>query len=225
MSMLTPPGMGGKYRITGNRYPRMRRPRGRRRLVFGSVAVLAAAGVLGWGTLQLVDVFTGNGSSASASGSGSNPHTCATDDRDSGARRKGTETEATGAAAANLPKPKAITVNVLNATTRSGLAQKTADTLEKRGFKIGEVGNAPARFDKKLTKRGVLLAAPGKENTARLKVLGAQLDGAKTEYDERDGEDVDLVLGDAFKKLTPKKDAVAALAEPKPHSEPATRHC
>lgn len=27
MSMLTPPGMGGKYRITGDKYPRMRRPR------------------------------------------------------------------------------------------------------------------------------------------------------------------------------------------------------
>ncbi|MGO4755049.1 LytR family transcriptional regulator, partial [Streptomyces sp. 2MCAF27] len=59
MSMLTPPGMGGKYRITGNRYPRMRRPRGRRRLVFAAMGTVVALGLVGWGTLQLIDVFSG----------------------------------------------------------------------------------------------------------------------------------------------------------------------
>ena len=59
MSMLTPPGMGGKYRITGDRYPRMSRPRSRRRLVFTAFGSVLALGLVGWGTLQLIDVFSG----------------------------------------------------------------------------------------------------------------------------------------------------------------------
>ena len=68
MSMLTPPGMGGQYRITGNKYPRMRRPRRRGRFVLLVVASVTVLGVIGWGTLQLIDVFTG-GTKASAAGS------------------------------------------------------------------------------------------------------------------------------------------------------------
>ncbi|RWZ73011.1 LytR family transcriptional regulator, partial [Streptomyces albidoflavus] len=67
MSMLTPPGMGGKYRITGDKYPRMRRTGGRRKLVLAATGGVLALGLLGWGTFQLVDVFTG-GSTATAAG-------------------------------------------------------------------------------------------------------------------------------------------------------------
>ncbi len=45
MSMLTPPGMGGKYRITGDAFPRMRRPRKRRRLVLAGVGAVVALGL------------------------------------------------------------------------------------------------------------------------------------------------------------------------------------
>jgi hypothetical protein len=72
MSMLTPPGMGGKYRITGDKYPRMRPPRRRGRLATLSVAGVAVLGLLGWGTWQLVDVFTG-GDEASAAGPAAAP--------------------------------------------------------------------------------------------------------------------------------------------------------
>jgi len=68
MSMLTPPGMGGKYRITGDKYPRMRPHRRRGRLALALVASVAALGLVGWGTLQLIDVFTG-GDKASAAAS------------------------------------------------------------------------------------------------------------------------------------------------------------
>ncbi len=63
---------------------------------------------------------------------------------------------------------------MLNATTRSGLAQKTADELKKRGFRIGEVANAPATFDKKVKGTGVLLGPAAALDTA-LPVLGTQL--------------------------------------------------
>jgi hypothetical protein len=212
MSMLTPPGMGGKYRITGNRYPRMRRPRNRRRTVLASLAAVCALSLGGWGTLQLIDVFSG-GTPASASdntakGKGKG---CSTDAKAEGAGENGGRT--------GFPKPDTIKVNVLNATDRSGLAQSTADELKKRGFKIGKVTNAPAEFDKKVKNTGVLLGASGSEGDARLKVLGTQFKDADTRFDDRKGEDVDFVIGDKYKKLAKAKEAEAArtaLADPKP---------
>ncbi|NED06084.1 LytR C-terminal domain-containing protein, partial [Streptomyces sp. SID6648] len=65
-----------------------------------------------------------------------------------------------------LPKPGQVTVNVLNATTRSGLAQKTADELKKRGFRVGEVSNAPAEYDKKVTGTGLLLGPAASVKTS-----------------------------------------------------------
>ncbi|HWM35867.1 MAG TPA: LytR C-terminal domain-containing protein, partial [Streptomyces sp.] len=114
----------------------------------------------------------------------------------------------------------------LNATDRSGLAKTTADELKKRGFKVGEVANAPAEFDGKVKKTGVVVGAPGEDGVARLKVLSTQLEDVDTRFDERKGDDVDLVIGDAYKKLTKKKEAEAALtalADPAP--SPSGSHC
>ncbi|MFF8672197.1 LytR C-terminal domain-containing protein [Streptomyces sp. NPDC015242] len=190
--------MGGKYRITGNRYPRMRRPRRRGRLVAAGIASVAVLGVGGWGTLQLIDVFTGGGDKASAAGG------------DDCARTAGASPSPS---ARPLPEPRTITVNVLNATTRSGLAKKTADELKKRGFKIGDVGNAPKEYDKKVKGTGVLLGPASARDTA-LPVLGTQLPGAERRTEAaRDGAAVDLLIGDAFKELAKKPDADRALTE------------
>ncbi len=207
MSMLTPPGMGGQYRITGDKYPRMRRPRRRGKLVVLTVASVAVLGVGGWGTLQLIDVFTGGGDSASAAGT-------------KAACGIGAKPSASPAGAATpVPRPGTITVNVLNATTRSGLAQKTADELKKRGFRIGEVANAPATFDKKVKGTGVLLGPAAALDTA-LPVLGTQLAGAERRTDPaRKGAALDLIIGDAFRGLTAKTaadKALTALANPEP---------
>ncbi|MED7826034.1 LytR C-terminal domain-containing protein [Streptomyces chiangmaiensis] len=197
MSMLTPPGMGGQYRITGDKYPRMRRPRRRGRVVFAVVASVAAIGVIGWGTLQLIDVFTGQGGKASASGAKAN---CAT------------KANASPAALKALPAPGQITVNVLNATPRSGLAKQTADELKKRGFHIGDVGNATEEFDKKIKGVALLLGPKAAVDTS-LPVLGAQLPAAERRTDPaRTGAAVDLILGDGFKSLSSKTDADKALA-------------
>ncbi|MEU8520350.1 LytR C-terminal domain-containing protein [Streptomyces sp. NBC_01216] len=208
MSMLTPPGMGGKYRITGDTYPRMRRPRRRRRIVLSTVAAAVALGAAGWGTLQLVDVFSGGGTKATA---GTAPD-C-----------KPVVNASAAPAPSPLPKPAQITVNVYNATPRSGLAKTTADELEKRGFAIGEIGNAPAAYDKKVPGAGILLAAPGAGNGA-FSVLGTQLKGATTKTDARTTADVDLILGTAFKSLDARTTADAALValnNPKPAPAPS----
>ncbi|MGW9027055.1 LytR C-terminal domain-containing protein [Streptomyces sp. NPDC055722] len=208
MSMLTPPGMGGQYRITGDKYPRMRRPRRRGRLVFAIVASAAAVGLIGWGSLQLIDVFTGRGGKSSASGAKAD---CAT---------KASPSPAANAKA--LPQPAQITVNVLNATPRSGLAKETADELKKRGFHIGTVGNATQEFDKKVKGVGVLLGPKTALNTT-LPVLGTQLAGVDRRTDiSRTGASVDLILGDKFKSLSSKTDAdkaLAALTAPAPAAD------
>jgi hypothetical protein len=192
MSMLTPPGMGGKYRITGDKYPRMRRPRHRRRYVLAALAAVVALGLAGWGTLQLIDVFTGDGRKANA------------------ADRKPDCAPSTAPVKA-LPKPGQIKVNVYNATPRSGLAKATADELKKRGFTVGKVGNAPAAYDKKVPGAAVLLGAPTAADGS-LRVLGTQLKGATPKTDARKTPDVDLIIGTAFKTLNVPKEAEQALA-------------
>jgi hypothetical protein len=127
-----------------------------------------------------------------------------------------------------VPKPGQITVNVFNATTRSGLAKDVADALKKRGFKIGEVGNATKTYDKKVDGPGVVLGAKAAADAA-LPVLGTQLAGAETKTDTRaKPAEVDLILGKAFKTLTTEKDAdnaLTTLAEPAPAPSTTKKDC
>ncbi|MFF5447343.1 LytR C-terminal domain-containing protein [Streptomyces sp. NPDC012888] len=207
MSMLTPPGMGGKYRVTGAAYPRMSRPRRRRRIVLAVLGGVVALGLLGYGTLQLIGVFGDDGKKTVA-GQGSG---------DCGKGKPGAASAAP-AAAVKLPPPGSITVNVYNATPRSGLAKAVGDELKKRGFTVGEVGNAPADFDKKVPGAGILLGSP-RTDKAVYSVLGTQLPGTTQQTDTRETADVDLILGSAFKELSTKADAdkaLAALASPPP---------
>ncbi|WP_369217358.1 LytR C-terminal domain-containing protein [Streptomyces flavofungini] len=213
MSMLTPPGMGGEYRITGDKFPRMRRTGGRRRIVLAVVASAAALALISWGTLQLIHVFSG-GAKASAAGGGPDCDRA----KDTAARTQ---------KAKPLPKPGQIKVNVLNATPRAGLAKKTADELKKRGFAIGEVGNATKAYDKKVKGTGILLGATAAADTA-LPVLGTQLAGAERKTDGRKGGEVDLIIGTGFQDLAKKEDADKALtklAKPEPASEPSGGKC
>jgi hypothetical protein len=211
MSMLTPPGMGGKYRITGNAYPRMRRPRNRRRIVLLAVATVTALGLVGWGTLQLIDVFTGGEKTAVAGGR-------------KPACKPAPTTQAVPAGRTGLPAPSAVRVNVYNATSRSGLAKQVGEELKKRGFTVVKFANAPQEYDKKLKGTGLLVGAP-KSLGAQLPVLATQLKGAEKKADARAGQDVDLIIGDKFKSLDAKKDAdaaLAALARPAPAPSGAT---
>lgn len=207
MSMLTPPGLGGKkFRVTGDVYPRLRPPRRRRRALLAALATLLVLGLLGYGTLQLIDVFsgdddsseTGAGKVAEEAGQGDCPNAPPT--------------------RADLPEPEAITVNVYNATTRQGLAQQTADALAARGFTIGEVANAPADLDGKVSAPALLLGGPAAEESGALAVLGTQLEGADTGDPQSAGHGdepdvVDLVIGDGFSELNSAEESARRLAE------------
>ncbi|UED85185.1 LytR C-terminal domain-containing protein [Streptomyces profundus] len=232
MSMLTPPGMGGKkFRVTGDRYPRMRRPRHRRR-VLAVVGSVAALGLLGFGTVQLIDVFTGDGdgdrsTEARSNAAGTGDCTPTAD-----------AAEETEASAAELPKPSAITVNIYNATPRTGLAQDTAELLEERGFVIGEVANAPEELDGRIASPGLLLGTETATASGAVDVLATQLAGAEagdptpdeeaaTDEETDPASSVDLVLGDGFTELTTPDEAEALLAElagPDP-ATPAAQDC
>jgi hypothetical protein len=235
MSMLTPPGMGGKYRITGDKYPRMRPHRRRGRLAVVIVASGAVLGVAGWGTLQLIDVFTGGGGTATAADG------CAKNTTKAGPAASASASAATGTGAgtgagtpagagtgagARVPKPAQITVNVFNATTRSGLAKTTADELKRRGFKIGEVGNAAKQYDKKVAGTGMLLGPASALNTS-LPVLATQLTTAERRTDAaRAGTAVDLIIGNGFKALTSQAEAtkaLTALSAPHPTAGASTK--
>lgn len=179
-------------------------------MVVASVAVL---GVGGWGTLQLIDVFTGGGKQAAAAGPKAD---CAT------------KVSPSPTADATVPKPAQITVNVYNATSHSGLAKSTADELKKRGFRIGDVGNASAQFDKKVKGTGILLGPASALDTS-LPVLATQLTGAERRTEAtRKGSAVDLIIGTGFKDLTAKAaadKALAALTEPEPTPTSTTKTC
>ncbi|MFK0255306.1 LytR C-terminal domain-containing protein [Streptomyces sp. NPDC090445] len=215
MSMLTPPGMGGKYRVTGTAYPRLSRPRRRRRIVFTLLGAVLGLAVLAYGSLQLIHVFRGDGDSQGKRGTAAK--NCPSAKPEPGAVPAGAPT-AGATPAVVLPKPGDITVNVYNATQRAGLAKAVGDELKKRGFTVGQVGNAPADFDKKVPGTGILLGS-AKTDKAVYSVLGTQIEGDTLQNDAREGADVDLILGDAFTQLSPPEAAdkeLALLANPQP---------
>ncbi|MGW1770701.1 LytR C-terminal domain-containing protein [Streptomyces sp. NPDC002104] len=211
MSMLTPPGMGGKYKVTGAAYPRMTRPRRRRRIVLVVLGSIIGLALIAYGAVQLIDVFGGDADKRKTAAAAKD---CATPAPKAGS----SAAPASAAPQVALPPPGGITVNVYNATPRAGLAKAVGDELKSRGFTIGKVGNAPADFDKKVPGAGILVGSPQTDKAA-FSVLGTNLAGATQQTDTRETGDIDLILGDAFKELTPKADAdkaLALLANPKP---------
>lgn len=229
MSMLTPQGLKGKqYRITGNAYPRLGRPPKKSRKVIAGIAALLALALIGLGGVQLYDIFTGKNKNSSA-------QACATPSGK--ALAAPTPTAAPGAPAASgapaapqgdphaIPQPAAVTVNVYNATTKAGLAGRTAEELKKRGFTIGKVGNAPAELDKKVPGTAQVIAGPGGAGAATL--LVSQIAGATATADARTDASVDFVVGDSYNALLDETQAAAALAlATKPSPTPtATGSC
>jgi hypothetical protein len=106
--------------------------------------------------------------------------------------------------------PGQITVNVLNATTRAGLAADTAKNVKARGFVVGNVANDPAK--KKINGPAEIRFGPnGKEGAQAVVKL---VDGAAPVQDTRADASVDLVLGNGFKELTPAPTATPTVPNP-----------
>lgn len=226
MSMLTPRGLKGKqYRITGNSYPRLGRPRRRSRKVLAAVGTLLALALVALGGIQLVDVFKGRHASAQACstpGASGKPLAAPVSGAASGAA---SPSPAAGATSTAVPQPQAVTVNVYNATDKSGMAARTAEELKKRGFTVGQVGNAPAALDKKVTGTVQVISGPAGLGAATL--LGAQVASPAASADARTDATVDFIIGDAFNALLDPTQAAAALAEatkpsPTPSPQPGT---
>ena len=215
MSMLTPSGMGGKYRITGTAYPRMRPPRRRGRIVAALIAAVVVLGLFGWGALQLFHVFRGDGSAKKANVAASSKPSCTPSP---------VATHTTKPM--RLPQPAGVTLNVYNATARGGLAKSTADELASRGFKVAKFANAPDPYNAKVTQSALIVAGPAGEAAAR--EAGTQVAGAEVKIDpKRKGGTVDLMIGDAFARLASPADAAKArvlAANPPPPTPHCTQH-
>ena len=112
--------------------------------------------------------------------------------------------------------PKAVKVNVYNATDQRGLASRVAAELKRRGFHVGKVDNDPL-------KRQVTGAAEVRSSTAgagAARTVSAQVGTVVAVPDQRPNASVDLVLGAAFVRLQPVPAAAAAL-KPSPQPMPA----
>ncbi|MDH6119407.1 cytoskeletal protein RodZ [Kitasatospora sp. GAS204A] len=254
MSMLTPQGLKGKqFRITGTSYPRLGPPprRGRRWLML--IGSLLALSLIALGGVQLVDIFTGRAkhsaaqacASARASGKPLAAPVAATSAAasPSGSPAAGSAAPgspgspaASGAPAAvsstplpavtTAPQPQTVTVNVLNATGKAGLAAKTADELKQRGFTVGKVGNAPSALEGHVPGAAELVA--GQTGAGAAALLGAQVTGATTMADARTDGSVDFVIGDGYSALLDPNAAATALAaalKPSPSASPLPGSC
>ncbi len=198
MSMLTPSGMGGKYRVTGTAYPRMRPPRRRGRIVAALIAAVVVLGLFGWGALQLFHVFRGDDGDTKANAASSNRPSCSPSPVPT---HTGKPTP--------LPQPAGVTLNVYNATARGGLAKTTADDLASRGFKVAKFANAPDPYNAKVTASALVVAGPAGEAAAR--EAGTQVAGSQVKIDpKRKGKTVDLMIGNAFARLASPADAAKA---------------
>jgi hypothetical protein len=221
MSMLTPQGLKGKqYRVTGNSYPRLGRPPRRSRKVMAVLGSLLALALIALGGMQLTDIFRGKHASAQACATPSTsgkPLAAPAPAASGGSAAPGSAPPGSGAPAAPaatstaVPQPQAVTVNVYNATDKAGLAARTADELRKRGFTVGQVGNAPAALDKKVPGTVQVISGPAGLGAATL--LGSQVASAARSADTRADATVDFVLGDSFAALLDPTAAAAALAE------------
>ena len=94
-------------------------------------------------------------------------------------------------------KPADVSLNVYNATNRSGLAGATAKAAAQRGFKVKKIANDPKKASIKQTAQ----IRYGPSGAASARVVQARVPGSVLVNDKRKDDTVDLVLGKGWKKL------------------------
>jgi hypothetical protein len=95
--------------------------------------------------------------------------------------------------------PADVQVNVYNSTSRDGLASTVAAALGKRSFTVATVANDPLHAHV----TGTALVRYGSNGAEAAKLVSAQVPKATMRRDKRKGATVDLVLGEAFRRLAP----------------------
>lgn len=109
-------------------------------------------------------------------------------------------------------EPSKMMINVMNGTQIAGLAGASAKKLEKRGFKVGEVGNARMS---KVNVVGAVISGP--DGYAQAMTIQRHVSGLTYVFDpKRQGRTVDLVIGTKYKKL---------VKEPKVSTQPGKLGC
>lgn len=96
----------------------------------------------------------------------------------------------------DVVRARDVTVSVYNAGSRSGLADQTLSELAGRGFKRGDVGNAPSEFE---GVRFVRVLAPAKRDpVARLVALQFGRNTLVQPVGDDLGPGVEVIVGDDF---------------------------
>lgn len=108
-----------------------------------------------------------------------------------------------------------VTVSVFNAGTISGLADQTMGALGRRGFRQGDIGNAPSSANV-----AAVQVRTAKPKSPAAKLVALQFGVSATRVPKRGdlGPGVDVVLGDAFGGLAP--DARTKLTVKVPNKPP-----
>ena len=95
-------------------------------------------------------------------------------------------------------QPAQVSINVYNATGRSGLARQVADGLAQRGFLLATIANDP--LGKDVPTAAEIRHGPGGVGQAQL--VATQVPGAVLIVDQRPDASVDVAVGETFTELT-----------------------
>ncbi|MCG7285184.1 LytR C-terminal domain-containing protein [Cellulomonas sp. ACRRI] len=129
--------------------------------------------------------------------------------------------EPTGLAAEDSPCPPEgatpvpygqVSLNVLNGTTRVGLAGDTASALSQRGFTVAQQLNASQMGYS--TYAGTALIQFGTQGVAAAYTVAAQFDTPQLVLDTRADASVDVVVGSSYNALVAASDVVLVADQP-----------
>lgn len=93
--------------------------------------------------------------------------------------------------------PAEVTVNVYNASGVSGIAGRTSEALDSYGYQVDSIGDAPDDFETPEVAQ-IIHGAEGKEGA---ELLAELVPGAEVIDDDREGEAVDLFVGEGFEEI------------------------
>jgi hypothetical protein len=96
-------------------------------------------------------------------------------------------------------QPGQVSINVFNATGRSGLARLVADGMAQRGFVLATIANDPLAKD---VPTGAEIRH-GPAGVGQAQLVATQIPGAVLVVDQRPDASVDIAIGETFTELTP----------------------